>query len=218
MMQMNEKRQEERNKAYSKIASDYRKSNINELQKKPLDRKIYDLFYDKVVNTGTVLEIGCGPGEISNYLWMKGLDIIGIDYSKEMIEEAKSFNGEINFEIGNVFELKYATGTVAGIVAPYLIVNFTIEEVKEALAEMNRVLRPKGILLVTFHIGDDEEKIFEDFFIAGNRITYNFFMTETIKRSLVETGFELHEIVVKEPYQGEVTTRAFIFAEKQSPP
>jgi ubiquinone/menaquinone biosynthesis C-methylase UbiE len=137
---MNKDRQIERQKAYSSIANEYKRLFINELQKKPLDRKLYDLFYDKVANGGQVLEIGCGPGEISNYLWMKGLDVLGIDYSPEMIKVAKENNDELRFETGDVFQLRLADRSIHGIVAPYLIVNFDVKEVEEALFEMNRVL------------------------------------------------------------------------------
>ena len=61
---MNKNRQEESRLAYSKIATNYKQLFINELRNKPLDKKLYDLFYDKVINKGRVLEIGCGPGEM----------------------------------------------------------------------------------------------------------------------------------------------------------
>ncbi len=93
---MDNKRQNERNKAYSKIAQKYKNLFINELQKKPIDRKIYELFFERVVNKGEILEIGCGPGEISNYLWMKGLEIAGIDCSNEMIKQLRNTIGRLS--------------------------------------------------------------------------------------------------------------------------
>ncbi|MBN1411299.1 MAG: class I SAM-dependent methyltransferase [Spirochaetales bacterium] len=213
---MNSKRQEERITAYSRIARTYKNLFINELQKKPLDRKLYDLFFEKTVNKGKVLEIGCGPGEISNYLWMKGLDITGIDSSPEMIKAAKAYNGEIDFQTGNVFDLVFPDESIMGVVAPYLIVNFDVAEVREAFSEINRVLNRDGIFLVNFHIGNDETVVYEDFIEKGNRISYTFFKVETIKKLLVESGFELTETVTKEPYDGEETVRAFIFSKKNN--
>lgn len=213
---MNSQRQMERNKAYSSAASEYKSFFINELQKKSLDRKLFDLFYDKVVNRGKVLEIGCGPGEISNYLWMKGLDITGIDYSAEMINTAKEFNSSIDYKVGDVFNLDYENETIAGIAAPFLIVNFDADEVAEAFKEINRVLIQNGVFLVTFHIGNDETSVYENFLNKGKKISFTFFKLETIKRILNETGFQITETVIKEPYEGEVKVRSFIFAEKRA--
>lgn len=211
---MKSKRQEERVAAYSKIAEEYNKQFTNELQKKPLDRKFYDLFYDKVINTGKVLEIGCGPGQISNYLWMRGLDITGIDVSPEMIEVATKYNSNIEFVTGNVFELKYDDESIHGVVAPFLIVNFDLEEVAEAFKEIHRILVQEGVFLVTFHVGNDEKVVINDYLEAGNKLTFTHFRVKTIKDLLAKTGFTVTETIVKEPYEGEKTIRAFIFAKK----
>ena len=210
---MDNKGQKERDRAYSKIAQKYKKLFINELQNKPMDRKIYDLFFERVINHGEILEIGCGPGEISNYLWMKGLDITGIDYSKEMIKAAKEYNPEIKFIAGNVFKLKYDDHSIYGIIAPYLIVNFTLEEVKDSLIEMTRVLKKDGVLLISFHIGDDNSETYDNFIEDNNKITFTFFKVDTIVKIIEDVGLKLMEIVTRSPYNDK-TTRAYIFAKK----
>jgi len=211
---MNSKRHTERLAAYSNIAVDYGRMFINELQTKPLDRKLYDLFADKVIDKGKVLEIGCGPGEISNYLFVKGLNITGIDISPEMIKVAKKYNDRMDFQIGNVFNLTFANDSISGIVAPYLIVNFDYIEVKDAFIEIIRVLRNNGTLLVSFHIGRDKTKTYRDFFHKGKPLTFTFYKVDTIKELLKKVGFIITEVVIKEPYEGEQTTRAYIYAEK----
>lgn len=211
---MDVKRQKERISAYSNIAQVYSKYFINELDNKPLDRKIYDLFFDRVQSNGTTLEIGCGPGEISSYLWNKGLKITGIDLSEKMVHEAKRYNPSIPFIVGNVFDLSYKTNTIAGIVAPYLIVNFSKNEVLEAFREINRVLKPEGCFLLSFHIGRDNQRLYRDIMVKGTKLTFTFFRVETIKKLLTKAGFHISEVIIKEPYQGEITKRSYIFSKK----
>jgi ubiquinone/menaquinone biosynthesis C-methylase UbiE len=199
--------------AYDMAAQEYANQCFYELYKKPLDKKLYDLFFERVVNKGITLEIGCGPGEISNYLKMKGLDIIGIDISEKMIEIAKRLNTFIDFRTGDIFDLKFKDFSVAGIVAPYLIVNFKLEDVTKAFAEINRVLMQNGQLLISFHSGNEELEI-SDFFVKGNTIPYTYFNANTIKDRLVDSGFKIIEYINRMPYEGEVTTRTYIFAEK----
>jgi ubiquinone/menaquinone biosynthesis C-methylase UbiE len=211
---MNIKRQQERNLAYSKIADKYKDLFIDELSNKPIDRKLYDIFLDRTLNKGKVLEIGCGPGEISNYLWKKGLDITGIDYSDEMIRSAKEYNNSIEYCVGNVFNLEYESNSITGIVAPYLIVNFNSDEVLDAFKEIYRTLTKGGCFLVSFHVGNNGTRVFNDFLVKNNRISFTFFRVKTIKSLLVKVGFEITEVIVKEPYVGEITMRAFIFCIK----
>jgi ubiquinone/menaquinone biosynthesis C-methylase UbiE len=201
--------------AYDRAAELYAEKCFFELYDKPLDKKLYDLFFERTVNRGPVLEIGCGPGEISNYLKMKGLAIGGIDLSEKMIETARRLNPNINFDTGDVFRLKAASGSLAGIVAPYLIVNFAREEVPAALAEMNRALMSGGVLLLAFHAGNTEF-IAEDFFIPGNSVPYTLFEPNMIAEQLAAAGFTVTENIIRLPYEGEKTTRAYLFAKKSN--
>jgi ubiquinone/menaquinone biosynthesis C-methylase UbiE len=55
----------------------------------------YDTFCDEVnIENATILEIGCGPGNITKYILNKRPDFIidGIDISPNMIELAKTNN------------------------------------------------------------------------------------------------------------------------------
>lgn len=199
--------------AYDIAAKFYADMCFYELYDKPLDKKLYDLFFERVVNKGTAIEIGCGPGEIANYLKMKGLDIIGLDISSKMIEVAKKINPFIDFRIGDVFDLKYNDDSIAGIVAPYLIVNFKLDDISKVFSEIYRVLIDKGQLLISFHSGGQELEI-NDFFVKGNTIPFTYFDSDTIRDRLVNSGFKIIEYINRMPYEGEVTTRTYIFAEK----
>jgi ubiquinone/menaquinone biosynthesis C-methylase UbiE len=213
-MDMETNRKQTIKNAYDIASKKYAETCFYELYNKPLDKKLYDLFFERVVNKGQVLEIGCGPGEIANYLKMKGVDIIGIDLSDKMVEIAKSLNPFIVFRVGDIFDLKFENNSIAGIVAPYLIVNFTLEDVLNAFSEMNRVLMPHGQLLLSFHSGD-EELVIDDFFEKGNSIPYTFFNPDKIVETLEKTGFRIIEYINRMPYEGEVTKRTYIFAEKK---
>jgi len=210
---MDKKRQNLITGAYDRAAPVYAEKFFYELYDKPLDRKLYDMFYERTVNRGPVLEIGCGPGEIANYLAMKNLPVTGIDISEQMIAAARTLNSRIPFETGDVFALRFADQSIAGIVAPYLIVNFREDDVLPALRQMHRVLAPAGVLLISFHTGE-KDLVVHDFFVPGNTLTFSLFDPDRIANYLVEAGFTVTDHLIRRPYQGEVTTRAYIFAQK----
>jgi len=88
--------------AYDITAHEYATRYFDELDYKPVDRKLLDLFAERIVSPGKVAEIGCGPGEVARYLKNRGVDILGIDISLNMVAEARRLNPDIEFEQGEV--------------------------------------------------------------------------------------------------------------------
>lgn len=105
--------------------------------------------------------------------------------------------------------------SVAGVVAFYAIVHFSPPQLRRALAEMHRVLNPGGRMLISFHVGDQVRRV-EDFLGKGVSLDFTFFAPETITAELKQTGFEVIEVVEREPYPGVEypSRRAYVFARK----
>ena len=72
-----------------------------------------------------------------------------------MIAEAQQLNPNIHFHQGDMLSLPDADNSWGGIAAFYCIIHIPRQQVVTALREMKRVLKPDGILLVTFHIGNE---------------------------------------------------------------
>ena len=79
---------------------------------------------------------------------------------------------------------------------------------------MNRVMVLNSPLLVTFHVGSNVKMKIKNFFEEGNNIIFVLHKIEKIKKLLNGANFKIDEVVIKEPYEGEITKRAFIFAKK----
>ena len=146
----------------------------------------------------------------------RGANVYGIDLSPEMVKQAQRLNPEISFRQGNMLDLReVADNSFGGIAAFYSIIHIPRDSVVEALREIKRVLRPGGVLLVTFHIGQEIRHLDELF---GKKVSLDFvfFETEEMKQYLERAGFEIEEVTEREPYpEVEVQTRrAYIFAEK----
>jgi SAM-dependent methyltransferase len=85
----------------------------------------------------------------------RGLQVVGIDFSPAMIERARAradhlgLAGRAAFTEGSLESLPFATGAVSGIVCAGVIEYFP--DPRPVLAELVRVLRPGGALIVTFN-------------------------------------------------------------------
>lgn len=200
-------------KAYDKVAENYGQAFYYELYSKHLDVKLFDLFVERVNPNMPVCEIGCGPGEISTYLKYKGLNMVGIDISEEMIRVAKQLNPHIDFRVGDVFSLDLPDNYFSGVLAPFLFVNYEPEDIRKAFLEIKRVLIPDGIFYLSFHAGDERIKV-DDFLVADNPLEFIFLDVKSIENLLKEIGFEIVEWIVRSPYkEGESqNNRAYFFA------
>jgi SAM-dependent methyltransferase len=199
--------------SYDRVADEYLRRIFDELHHKPLDRQLLDRFAASVRDLGPACDMGCGPGHIARYLQDRGVEVCGVDLSPAMVERARRLTPEVEFRQGDMMTLEEADGAWAGIVAFYSIIHIPRGDMVQALRELWRVLRPGGILLLAFHIGDDSihleewwgQKVCMDFF---------FFRSDEVATYLREAGFDIEEIIEREPYPDieHRSRRAYIFA------
>jgi SAM-dependent methyltransferase len=202
--------------SYDRVADEYARHLYDELRHKPLDRQLLDKFADNVRGTGLACDLGCGPGQVARYLHEREVTMCGVDLSQRMVERARALNPVVEFHQGDMRSLDVPDEAWAGIAAFYAIVNLPPVEVAQAIREMWRVLRPGGLLLLSFHIGEEVSHV-EDLWGCAVCLDFYFFQTEDVAGNLAATGFELEEIVEREPYAPEVeyqSRRAYILARK----
>ena len=200
---------------YDSVAEEYALTFSGEHEKKPQDMEILRRFSQLMGNRRPVWDLGCGPGQTSAYLKKLGVDISGLDLSMRIIEQAAKLHPGINFRQGNMLELDFPDRSIAGIVSFYSIVHFTEEQVVLALSEVFRILEPGGLLLLTYHCGDETIHI-DEFLGRKVDVDFMFFRSDFISGSLKNCGFENIEITEREPYP-EVeyqSRRAYVFAVK----
>jgi SAM-dependent methyltransferase len=201
--------------SYNQVSSDYAEKFKDEMDDKPFDRDCLDRLAREVGDLGPICDMGCGPGQIARYLHRKGVKTLGVDLSPKMVAEAQRLNPEIHFHQGDMLSLPDEENSWGGIAAFYCIIHIPREQIVDALREMKRVLRPGGLLLVTFHIGQ-EIKHLDEWWEKPVNLDFAFYLPSEMEAWLREAGFELVETLVREPNpEVEVATqRAYVFARK----
>lgn len=199
--------------SYDRVAIEYAERFKDEMDDKPFDRDCLDRLVRDVGDSGPICDLGCGPGQIARYLHRQGIEVLGVDLSANMVAEAQRLNPEIHFHQGNMLALPDPDDAWGGIAAFYCIIHIPRDQIVRALLEMKRVLRPGGILLVTFHIGT-EIKHLDEWWEEPVNLDFAFFLPSEMESWLREAGFELMETLIREPNpEVEVATqRAYVFA------
>jgi ubiquinone/menaquinone biosynthesis C-methylase UbiE len=135
-------------------------------------------------------DVGAGTGFITEGLVQRGLKVIAIDQSEQMLGEMKQkFQGleSIEYRKGEVEALP-----VSDEVVDYVFANMCLHHVESpprAIKEMVRILKPSGKLIIT----DLDEHDFE-FLRIEQHDRWTGFKRENIERWLIEAG--LHNVRV----------------------
>jgi SAM-dependent methyltransferase len=201
--------------SYDRVADEYARRIADELRHKPLDRQLLDRSAAQVKGRGVACDMGCGPGHVARYLHERGVSVIGVDLSSGMVDRARQLNPEIEFRQGTMLALDFPNETWAGIAAFYSIIHIDPAEIGQALRELKRVLRPGGVLLLAFHVGEEIIHLDEWW---GQKVSVDFFFLrpQQVAISLQSAGFVVDEIIERAPYP-EVehpSRRAYVFARK----
>ncbi|TWD84252.1 methyltransferase family protein [Kribbella amoyensis] len=142
--------------SYDTVAADYYKIVEPLFIADPFQRAMMGLLADLVAEGGggPVGDLGCGPGHVTTYLAGLGVDAFGVDLSSGMVEVARAAHPELRFEQGSLLDLDLPDNELAGALAWYSLVHTPAEDLPRVFGELFRVVRPGGLLLHGFKIGE----------------------------------------------------------------
>jgi ubiquinone/menaquinone biosynthesis C-methylase UbiE len=102
-----------------------------------------------------VLDLGCGSGRHTVYLAKKGFDVFGIDIAEAGIKLTKDWlrkdNLKVNLKMGNIYKkLPYNDNFFDAVISTATLHHEKIENIHKAIGEIERILKPGGLIFITF--------------------------------------------------------------------
>lgn len=153
--------------------------------------EVYDTFMDNVpydewadyvehllkeqdIDSGLVLELGCGTGSMTEALSSRGYDMIGVDNAQEMLDIARRKKEKSGQDIlyllqdMQAFELY---GTVRAAVSVCDSINYVTEpeDVIQVFRLVNNYLDPEGVFVFDFNTQYKYKEVMGDCTIAEDR-------------------------------------------------
>ncbi len=194
--------------SYDRVAERYAAEFGGELAGKPVDRALLRCLAElatDVSGSGVIADLGCGPGHIAAYLSSLGASVIGVDLSPAMIEVGQAGHPGVQFRLGSLLALPLTDGEATGAVAFYSILHLRPEHRPVAYAELARVVRPGGWLLVGFHVslaGHPTGGIMHADEWWGERVDLDFYYLDPVEVAdgLAAAGFTLMARTDREPW------------------
>jgi len=193
-----------------------------EYQKKFMDVSLYsdtfDLFCEHIkIENASVLELACGPGNITRYLLKKrpDFDLLGIDFSANMVALAKMNNPKAVFKVMDCRKIEIIEEKFEGIMCGFCLPYLTNEETLKLIDDAGSLLLPGGVLYLST-IEDDYSKSGLQTNSAGEQTMVYYYEADQLSHALKESGFRiLAELRKSYPAGNEKTvTDLIIIAEK----
>ncbi len=153
-----------------------------------------------------VLDLGCGTGTLTELLYKRGYDMIGVDFSQEMLNIAlakkEKSGSDILYLCQDMRELDLYS-TIGTVISACDSVNYLLEEeeVIETFRLVNNYLYPGGVFIFDFNTIYKYEQVIGDTTIAENREDCSFIWDNFYHEEECINEYDL-TIFVKEGKEG----------------
>lgn len=207
-------------RSYDTVASRYAEEIAGELAHKPLDRSLLAAFAEEVGAGGRVLDAGCGPGHVTAHLAGLGLAMTGLDLSPAMVDLARGQHPSVDFVAGSMTALPDADGSYAGAIAFYAIIHLDAAQRAVGYRELARVLAPRGLLLVSFHVSSPDHArgdvlTMREWWGHPVELSFGFLDPDEVAAGLISAGFTIAARLDRAPVDGEYPSqRCYLMARR----
>jgi ubiquinone/menaquinone biosynthesis C-methylase UbiE len=170
-------------KGYDKIADKYLADRANfdhtdELQE----------FSKMLPENARVLDVGCGAGvPVTRFLINSGFVVTGVDFSQSMLRLAEKNVPKARLIEGDMTRLDFNGESFDGITAFYSIIHVPKESHFSLFQNFNRILKPKGLILVS--MGREEWEATDHYY--GARMFWSHYSPEKSSKLVRDAGFRI---------------------------
>lgn len=183
-------------------------------------------FLDYTHNGDKVLDAGCGNGRLYDALKTKKIEYHGTDPSEKLIEIAKEKFPGIDFKVADILKMPFPDNYFDKVYSIAVLHHIPSSELRlKAMEELKRILKPKGLLILTVwnlwqkrtiwksiiknnlaRLVGSEKMDFNDMLVpwkdqSGKIITqryYHLFSQRELKKLSIKAGFKLKKVGLTE--------------------
>ncbi|MCT2589937.1 class I SAM-dependent methyltransferase [Streptomyces sp. N2-109] len=201
-------------RSYDTVAEEYATRLHGEFTEKPLDRALLAALLEQTEPGSPIADLGCGPGHLAAWLADRGARTVGIDLSAGMVEAGRARFAQVEFREGDLLELPAEDGEFGSAVAFYTIIHLDPADLRRAVEEARRVLRPAGLLLLAFHVGEEVRHL-DEWWGHDVDIDFRFLEPAHVAGLLEAAGFAVEMRMERTHYAHEAETRrAYLLARR----
>jgi ubiquinone/menaquinone biosynthesis C-methylase UbiE len=176
-------------------------------------------FSAQLKEGASVLDVACGPGNISHFLLNRrpDLKLLGIDLAPNMIQLARINNPTAEFTVYNAMEIDQLDSNFDAIIVGFLFPYLSIDQVKSFLQKVYQKLSENGVLYLS-----TMEDLYENSRLkassTGEQLMMHYYEAGFLVQLLEQIGFQILSKQVQ-PYpvsETETDTDLILIAKKQA--
>ena len=165
-----------------------------------------------------VLDAGCGAGRMSPSSRRPVAGPSAADALGEMVRRARQDHPGFETRVGSLSALPYPDGSFDGVLSWYSTIHTPHERLGTALAEIRRVLRPRGLVLVAFQAGEGSRDVAQGMRRLGLDVVLvrHHRTPDRMAQALRDSGFEEVARLVRAPAPSEADPQVVLVARRTS--
>jgi len=161
-----------------------------------LYNETYDYLSTLIVKQDAkILELGCGPGNITKYLLSNHphFEIVGVDVAPNMIAIAKEYNPHATFIEMDIRHIDSIHSKFDAIIGGFCLPYLSHEDAVQLLKNSYNLLNENGLFYLSFIEGKPNESNFQ-VASTGHRSYFYFYQLDELIAQLANHHFELVKI------------------------
>jgi len=156
--------------------------------------------FSQSIKGNKVLDLGCGPGHDSYLFSELGFEVTAIDYSTEMIKQAKKFKEVSNkpkFIVGDIRKLTeyFSKNTFDAIWASASLLHIRKQDIHAVLEGITKIAKPGAKIYVGVKAGTGTVLIDEDKFGKETQREFTLWTKETFLEQVTPLGWKLDDFL-----------------------
>jgi cyclopropane fatty-acyl-phospholipid synthase-like methyltransferase len=192
-------------------------------QEKFMGFDLYNDTYDELCSLikkegARILEIGCGPGNITKYILSKKPDLIvkGIDLSPNMTRLAKENNPNAEFTVMDCRDINTLSERFDSVICGFCMPYLSKEECRQFIKDSYTLLNEKGLLYFSTIEGKYDNSAYEISSNGQDKCFVYYYDEEFLVKELARNQFRVLSLKRKEyPKPNEVSSHIIFIAQKK---
>jgi len=154
-----------------------------------------DIFLSLLPKGASILDVGCAGGYKVKYMTDKGFNVEGIDFSENMIKEAKERFLEFSFKVFDIYDLDKYSKTFDAIFSQAVLLHIPKKRILEVLEKIKSRINKGGLLHIS--LKETRDKTIEEEVRKENDYGYeyerffSYYTLEEIEEYFKQIGLEV---------------------------
>lgn len=179
----------------------------------------FDALLDILPSASSLLELGCGPGNVLKYFFEQRPDLqsTGVDLASEMLKRAKEINPSANFILQDIRNLDTFKESYNAIIGAFCLPYLSYTDLPVFFKDISRLTKENGYVYLSCMEGNPNKSGYEKTSFTGDSELYIYYHERLhLEKLLIENNLQIEKFYTKDypERDGTVTTDLIYIARK----